>query len=97
MKEEARRRLLGPQKQLLERAAYTIRDAVDRTIRIHPDVESRWARWAYRLRIGTVGTLLPWVAIWATLLLTFYEIPTWCLRDPDACNPDTDLSGLYPR
>lgn len=28
--EEARRRLLGPQKQLLERAAFAIRDAIDR-------------------------------------------------------------------
>ena len=66
------------------------------TARIHP-VESRWARWAYRVRIGPFGSLLPWLAIWGTVLLTFFETPTWCLREPDACHPGTELSDLYPR
>ncbi len=66
------------------------------TIRTHP-IETRWARWAYRVRIGTLGSLLPWVAIWLTIILTFFETPTWCLPNPDACRPGSELSDLYPR
>lgn len=66
------------------------------TIRVHP-VDTPWARWAYRLRIGPVAWVFPWLAIWAMLALTFFEAPTWCLRDPDACDPDSARSGLYPR
>ena len=62
-------------------------------MRPHP-VDAPWARWAYRVRIGTAGTLLPWVAIWALVAMTFVETPTWCLRDPETCDPDAALSAM---
>ena len=66
------------------------------TTRVHP-ADSRRARWAYGILIGSVWPLLRSVAIWGMLVLSFFEAPTWCLRQPDACHPGTDVSALYPR
>ncbi len=80
----------------VQEAAFCIKDALDFQVRPHPS-PTPWAQWAYRLRIRTLGYLLPWFAIWTLIVLTFVETPTWCLRDPAICDPDSSLSALYPR
>lgn len=64
-------------------------------IRPHP-VDRPWARWAYRMRISSFHYCI-WGAIWWLIIQTFFELPTWCLKDPDICNPDSEISAYYPR
>ena len=66
------------------------------TTRVHP-ADSRRARWAYGMLIGSIWPLVRSVAIWGMIVLSFFEMPTWCLQKPDACHPGTDLSAFYPR
>lgn len=81
----------------VQKAVFCIKDGLDRLIRFHPVVGSPWANWAHRQRLRTVGYILPWLAIWTLILLTFIETPMWCLRDPSTCDPRSSQSELYPR
>ena len=82
----------------VQEAAFCLKDALDRLIRFHPiGVGEPRANWAHRQRLRTLGYLLPWLAIWTLIILTFVETPTWCLRDPSTCDPSTSTSKFYPR
>ena len=81
----------------VQEAAFCLKDALDRLIRFHPQLGRPWGNWAHRQRLRTLGYLLPWLAIWTLIILTFVETPTWCLRDPSTCDPSTATSKFYPR
>ena len=79
----AQQPLLCVDKHKIQEAAFCIKDAIDCLIRPHPAPVPN-AQWAYKLRLRPLGYLLPWLAIWTLILLTFFERPSWCDADDAA-------------